>query len=207
MSYLPLPKPVLFLILFLGIVGTLLVRAWYIQTRPQFVAASPSLTLIPPKTALTGILQKSEGEVVHFTREADDFAPATPSGIIRQGETLATKNGSATVTLDQVGTIDLLDATEISFVNLVPPTLVFRHKSGSATYTMSTPVSVRVGATLLSFEGSAILTMDSDTITVGIKEGSGKVALVDTENTTNVMDIPSGSRAIIDREAQTITLR
>lgn len=196
-------------IILLGIAGVFLLRIIQTKQTPAFIPRQTHLELQPPATALTGTLAWKEGDVLKTLRDADDFTPATASGTVLQGETIATKKGKALVTLQDAGTVSLMDASEVSFVNLVPDALLLRQKSGTVSYEVNSlaPFSIRILHTLVTINGDASITLGETAITLRITKGTAKLALVDADNNTQIWDLVQGDRALIDDDARTVLVR
>ncbi len=176
---------------------------------PSFVAQSSVLELNAPTAATTGTLAAQQGEVLQLLRENDQYTPATPGGTLRQGEAVATKQGAVTIVLGDAGIISLSDHSEISFVNLVPSAFLFRQKSGTISYEVNAlnPFSFRVLRALVTLNGDAVVALRDTQAIVTITKGTAKLALVDTQNNTNVWDLTEHHRAIINDETRTVSIR
>lgn len=196
-------------LVFLGLAGILTFRYFQVKNSPAFAPQPSSFTLSPPSQAITAALSESAGVVEQFTREADDYQEATPGGAIRQGESIATKRGSAVIALDTLGSVSMGDNSEMSFVSLIPTSLVVWQKSGTVAYEVnaSDPFSIRALHALITLSGDASLAIDGTDILFRVTKGTAKLALVDTDNNTNVWNIVEGQRAIVDDEARSVRLR
>ena len=171
----------------LGMTAIFVFRYFQVRNTPAFVAQPSSFSLQPPAQAITGTLAETHGVVEHRTREADYYAEATPGGTIRQGESVASKNGSATIMLGNLGSVSMKKETEVSFVNLIPASLTVWQKAGTASYEVNTshPFSIRVSGALVILNGDATITMKNITVT----RGTARIARVDNDNKTNVTKI------------------
>lgn len=193
---------------FLGIAGPFLIRAWQVKNVPPFIPQPSSFTLDPPAQAITATLSQSEGNVEHLTREADEYGEATPGGAIHQGEAIATKRGSATITLENLGILTLKENSEISIVNLIPQSLMLRQPSGTITYeTGPSPFSVRTLHILAEIMGTVIIDVDDPIAEITVIKGATKFALVDTENNTKIWSLSGGQMAQINDETRIVVLR
>lgn len=184
-------------LVFLGLAGVLTFRYFQVKNNPPFTPQPSSFTLSPPSQAITASLSESAGVVEQFTREADDYQEATPGGAIRQGESIATKDGSATITLGTLGTISMEEDSETSFVSLIPASLLLRQKSGTVTYEVNSTnsFSIRVSDALITLNGDATVAMDKITVT----KGTARLAQVDANNNTNVWDIIKGETVTLGK--------
>lgn len=196
-------------IILLGAVSVLAYQYIRTQTAPSFVPKNSRLELHPPARAISATLVEAQGETLQFLRQADDFTPATPSGAILQGETIATKKGSAVITLQNLGVVSLAGDSEVGFTSLVPDAIMLRQKSGSVSYEVNSlaPFSIRALHALVTLNGDATITMADGTISLRITKGTAKLAIVDTQNNTQVWDLVQGHRATIDDEARSVVLR
>jgi len=206
----PMPRPLIgsFVIL-LGFVGVLTLR--YIQTKqnPVFVSQLSSITLQPPAQAITAALSQSTGVVEQFTREADAYQEATPGGTVRQGESVATKQGTATVTMGTRATVLLHGNAEVSFVSLIPDSFMLLQKAGVVDYEVNTvsPVSIRAQHALVELAGDATISVDDPIIKIEVVKGTAKLALVDTENNTTIWNMTEGQLARINDKTRVVELR
>lgn len=189
-------------VIFLGFISVLLFR--YIQARSAspFTPQQSTFILAPPTQAITATITQTTGIVEHLTREADDYQEATPGGAVRQGESIATKNGTALITLGNLGTVSLMNNAEISLVHLIPDSLMFLHKAGSIDY--KTDTSIRVLHAFVQLSGDATISVRGPIVTVLVTQGTAKLALVDIENNTKVWEITQGQSVIVNDETRTI---
>lgn len=182
----------------------------YIQVRqiPPFAPQPPALTLLPPTVALTGTLIETSGTVKHLTREAEEYQEATPGGTIFQGESLATQQGTARVNMGEIGSVILDEDTEISFINFIPGQLVFRQRSGSATYENNTltPISIRTGDALITLRGDGKILMTTARITLSVVKGTATIGVVDENNETHAYSVIGGETAHIHSD-QSVTIQ
>jgi len=188
--------------IFLGLIGILLFRYIQIRSVPSFTPQPSTFTLQPPAQAITATLSQSTGVVEQFTRQADDYQEATPGGIIHHGESIATKRGAATITLANLGIVSLRDDAEISFVNLIPDSLMFLHTAGVIDY--KTHASIRALHALVELAGDATISVDAPIVKILVTSGTAKIALVDNENNTNVWNFVQSQSAIVNDETRTI---
>ncbi|MCX6792086.1 MAG: hypothetical protein NT149_03555 [Candidatus Gottesmanbacteria bacterium] len=88
---------------------------------------------------------------------------------------------------------------ELVFANLFPTDFVLQQKTGKIEYLVTQPISVRALHTLVTINSgdTTINIIDTD-MSITVKSGSVKFALVDNNNNTNVWDLKAGQRANID---------
>ncbi len=197
------------IVVFIGLTGVFLFRYLQVRSSPAFIPQSSTFELQPPAQATTATLSQSQGEVEQLTREVDEYQEATPGGSIRQGEAIATKRGSATITLDTLGRISMGSKAEISLVNLIPEALMFRQKSGTISYEVNSvhPFSIRALHTLLTLAGDGTISVDEPIVNIRLTKGTAKLALVDTENNTNIWNLVEGQLAQINNQTRVVVLR
>lgn len=197
------------ILVFIGLLAVFTFRYVQISRIAPFVPQPSSLTLDPPAHAITGTLSQSTGIVEHFTREADDYQEATPGGSIRQGESIATKRGSARINIENIGSVTLSNNSEMSFVNLIPSSLMLWHKSGSVEYEVNSvdPFSIRALHALITLSGDATINVSGEIVRVQVTKGSARLALVGTDNATQVWDITQGHLAQINDKTRQVVLR
>lgn len=196
----------------LGFAGVLGTRYVQVKNIPSFVRQPSTFTLAPPSRALSGVLGKTEGTVKILLRENNDFVEASPAAMILQGESLATDvRSEASVSIGNALTLSMGPIAEVTFVNLIPDSMVLRQKSGKVTYDLadnSQPVSVRALRALVSIaSGSAVINIIDTDMSVQIKSGAAKLALVDTDNNTHVWELTERDRATIDDATRTVSIR
>jgi hypothetical protein len=174
-----------------------------------FVPSPHTATLVPPSQSKPGVLIRSAGEVLAMPREAADYQPATPGGTLIQGDAIATKQGTGTVSVEGVFAVTLSEGTTVELVNLDPSRTMLRQTSGTASYILSPSVTVSVRAlhALIELSGDGALAMKDGMFTLALTSGTAKIALVDTDNTTHVYDLASGQKAVVDDGSRTVIIR
>lgn len=178
--------------------------ARYIQVRniPPFEPLPSEFTLQPPAQALTGELTVTKGHAEIFKRIADNFSEASSGAKILTGESVYTRtNSTARVEVKELVEVYFNPGSEVAFVNLFKENALLQQKSGTVHYNLNSiyPVSVRTLHLLSTvYEGSATITVDSPEITVNIPKGRGKIAFVDTDNNTQILELSSGQKALIN---------
>ena len=189
-------------------------RIFYVQSLPKIsFTPNPTLpTLEPPKQAYRGTIRALKGDVKKIARTADDFAPIDRTDSILQGEVVATgNNASIKIAMEKMDDIiiKLKENTEVEFANLVYPSVVLRHRLGSATYaTTTSSFSIRSLHALIELgTGAVSITTDDQTVTVQLEEGVVKLAMIDANNDTHVWKLTPGQKAVIDDEARTVTIK
>lgn len=197
------------IVIVLGFAGFFAYRYVRVQKTTPFLPQPSSTILEPPKQAVTGILTLVNGSVTQKTRQSDEFREASAGGKILQGESVATKLGSATISFEPIGTVFMGNQTELAAVNLVPGENVFLQKSGTVQYEAGTqfPLSVRALHSLSEISGNTTITILGTSITVRVTEGTTKLALVDQNNDTKVWTVNMGHQADIDDVSRNVTVR
>lgn len=193
-----------------GILGVaLFLGARYVLTAREavFIPKDGLVSLIPPSKARTGTLSFSEGAVTHLVRDADAFTEATPGGTIRQGESIATAMGTAAVSIPDIGTLEIGDHTEVSFANLIPETPVFFQTYGTVRYIAETaPISVRMLHSVLTGQGTAILTYENLNAHIEVESGSFTIGIIDPSNTTHTYTATAGKALNVNDAERTVTV-
>jgi hypothetical protein len=208
-------KTILFLLLafvlgFGGVVGYQYFRTK--QEVPTVVTSAaqptpePTFALIPPSEAVSGILTVTGGHAQKFSRNDTEYKEASTGAQILLGESIATKeNSSATASISGIVTVNMGPVAELVFANLFPTDFVLQQKSGKIEYLVTQPVSVRALHMLVTINqglpaqaGDITINIIDTDMSVSVKTGSVKFALVDNDNNTNVWDLQAGERANID---------
>ncbi len=200
---------------FLGFGGILTYR--YIKTPKQPTQTTidtsqptpaPTFALVPPSQTIAGTLATTTGHVEKLSRNVDGYHEASSGAQILLGESLATKEKSAaSATITNTVNITMGENAELVFANLFPTDLVLQQKAGKIEYQVTKPMSLRVLHTLISIDSGDITVNVIDTdMSITVKTGEAKFALVDNENNTNVWTLKAGQRANIDDEASTVFL-
>jgi hypothetical protein len=207
-----------FLLGFAGVLGYQYLRAPKHTAAPSIATPTeitttpvPTLALVPPTQALSGTLTIARGKADIFARGATGFSEASTGAQILLGEAVATKEDSlARIYIHNVATIDMESEAEVVFANLFAENMVLQQKAGKVNYSLVEgvkPVAIRALHALVSVRsGKAVVTIDETDISVVVKTGSVKLAMVDTENNTHVWDLAAGDRADIDDEARDVTI-
>lgn len=174
----------------------------------EFIPKDSSGPLTPPTDARVGILSFSEGAVTHLVRGTNNFTEATPGGTIRQGESIATAMGTASISIPDIGTLEIGDHTEISFANLIPDAPVFFQTYGTVRYSAETvPVSVRMLHSVLTGQGSAVLTYENFIAQIDIESGSFTVGIIDPQNTTHTYTGTAGQTMYVNDMERSVTIK
>jgi hypothetical protein len=168
----------------------------------------PTFALVPPDAAVSGILTVVSGHAEKLSRTDSEYKEASTGATILLGESVATKdNSSAMATVSGIVNVTMGPHAELVFANLFPTDFVLQQKSGKIDYTVAQPISVRALHTLVSIDSGEIIINSIDTdISITVKTGSVKFALVDTDNNTNVWNLKAGQRANIDDTARQVYL-
>jgi len=176
----------------------------------QSPAVSPTpFILTPPSQSVSGTLTILHNKVTQLTRTNDSYQDATPGGQILTGESVATdENGIAVATVSGIVTATLNQNAELAFANLFPTDMVLEQKSGKIQYDVTDsgyPMSVRALHTLVSINsGTAIINVIDSDMSITVKTGSLKFALVDNDNNTHVWNLTAGHRANIDDPTRSV---
>lgn len=161
--------------------------------KPAFQPSPSGTVFMPPSEALAAQLSYAEGDVLQLTRESDDFQTATPGGVIRQGESIATTRGEATITIRNREIVTLGQSAEVTMASLMENAIVVLLKSGSGTFASpsDSPLSIRVRHALITLNGKAEVTIGPETIIVAMRSGTSRIGWIDEENITHVTDASS----------------
>jgi hypothetical protein len=201
-----------FILGFGGIVGYQYFRTK--QNTPVVVAPAvqptpePTFALVPPSQAVAGTLTVTSGHAQKLSREDSEYKEASTGAQILLGESVATKeNSSATATVSGIVKVSMGPNAELVFANLFPTNMVLQQKSGNIDYLVTKPISIRTLHSLAIIDsGETIVTIIDTDISITVKTGSVKFALVDTDNNTKVWDLKAGQRANIDDVARKVYL-
>ncbi len=170
---------------------------------------SPTFTLNPPSQSVSATLTIFHNKVSQLTRTADSYQEATNGGQILTGESIATdEKGAAVATVSGIVTTTLGSNTELVFANLFPEDMVLQQKGGKIQYDVTDtglPVAVRALHTLVSINsGTTIINVIDSDMSITVKTGSLKFALVDNNNNTHVWELSAGHRANIDDPTRSV---
>ncbi|MCX6794045.1 MAG: hypothetical protein NTY06_02980 [Candidatus Gottesmanbacteria bacterium] len=195
-----------FLLGFSGVVGYQYIRTK--QNTPVVATPESTFTLMPPSQAVSGILTVTSGHAEKLSRTDTEYKEASTGAQILLGESVATKeNSSATATVSGIVKVSMGPSAELVFANLFPTNFVLQQKSGNIDYLVTKPISVRTLHSLVTIDsGETIITIIDTDISITVKTGSVKFALVDTENNTKVWNLKAGQRANIDDKARKVYL-
>ena len=179
-------------------------------TSPIGVQTTPEapLTLMPPSEAVSGTLTMVNGKVDKLSRMETEYKEASGGAQILLGESIATKeNSGATTEVAGIVSANLGESSELVFANLYPENMVLQQKNGKILYKIIKQLSVRALHTLVTMEpGEVTVTIIDTDVSITVKTGSVKFALVDTDDNTHVWDLKSGERANIDDKAREVSL-
>lgn len=194
-----------FILGFGGVVGY-----QYLRTRqtapvvePQPEADQPlagTFALVPPSQAVSGILTVTRGHAQKLSRTDSEYKEASTGAEILLGESIATKaNSSATASVSGIVNVIMGPVSELVFANLFPTNFVLQQKTGNIDYLVTKPISVRALHTLITINpGDTTINIIETDMSITVKSGSVKFALVDNDNNTNVWTLKAGQRANID---------
>lgn len=151
-----------------------------------------------PKNSLQGTVSDTAGTFLYEPRGATEPAELSEITTIQQGERLITKEkGAATITYPTVGTVQMGENTDLSFIQTLPVNLALWHNNGTATYTVNgeTPFSVRIRSALLTKkDGEMTVEMEDGDSIVVIKttKGTATIGYNDPDNVTQVFELREG---------------
>ena len=160
----------------------------------------PTFALVPPSEAVSGTLAVLSGHAEKFSRNDTEYKEASTGAQILVGESIATKDNSiAAATVSGIVSVTMNPSTELVFANLFPNDFMLQQKSGKIDYLVAKPISVRVLHSLVTINSGEMIINSIDTdMSITVKTGSVKFALVDNNNNTNVWNLKAGQRANID---------
>lgn len=160
----------------------------------------PTFALEPPSQALSGILTVTSGHAQKYSRNDTEYKEASTGAQILIGESVATKdNSTATAEVSGFVKASLGPTSELVFANLFPTDFVLQQKIGKIDYLVTKPISVRARDVLINLNPGEIIVNIIDTdMSISVKTGSVKFALVDNNNNTGVWNLKAGERANID---------
>lgn len=160
----------------------------------------PTFVLIPPSEAVSGTLTVTSGHAEKLSRNETDYKEASTGAQILIGESVATKeNSTATASVSGIVSANMNPAAELVFPNLFPKNFVLQQKSGKIDYQVTQPISVRALHSLVTINpGDVTINIIDTDMSITVKTGSVKFALVDNNNNTNVWNLKTDERANID---------
>lgn len=179
-----------------------------ITTQESASTPQPTFALLPPAQAISGMITATSGHVEKLSRTDNDYKEATTGARILTGESVATKeNSSATATVEGFLNTLMGQNAELVFANLFPTNFVLQQKNGKIDYLAIKPISVRALHVLVEINpGETVINVIDTDMSVTVKKGSVKFALVDNNNNTGVWNLKSGERANIDDTASQVYL-
>lgn len=168
----------------------------------------PTLALAPPSEAVSGTLTVTSGHAEKFSRNDTEYKEASTGAQILLGESIATKENSSAVTeIAGILKAGLGPNAELVFANMFPANFVLQQRAGKIDYLVTQPLSVRALHSLVTISpGETTITIIDTDMSIIVKTGSVKFALVDTDNNTNVWNLKAGQRANIDDAARKVKL-
>jgi len=194
---------------FLGVIAVLGYQ--YLRTRqistpaisiPSKISPTPQPTfaLTPPSEAVSGTLTVLQGHAEKFSRNDTEYKEASTGAQILIGESIATKENSiATASVSGIVSLQMGPDSELVFANLFPSDFVIQQKSGKIDYLVVKPISIRALHSLVTIDsGDVIINIINTDMSITVKTGSLKFALVDSNNDTHVWTLKAGQRANID---------
>jgi hypothetical protein len=169
---------------------------------------APTFALVPPSQALSGTLTVLSGHAQKYSRNDTQYREASTGAQILIGESIATKdNSTATASVSGVVRVTMQQNAELIFANLFLSDFVLQQTTGKIEYTVEKPMSVRARDVLISMNpGDIIINIIDTDMSITVKTGSVKFALVHSDNTTEVWSLKAGERATIDDAADQVYL-
>jgi hypothetical protein len=170
------------------------------------ITPQPTFALVPPSEAMSGILTVLSGHAEKFSRGDMEYKEASTGAQILIGESVATKeNSTATASVNGIVSINMSPSAELVFANLFPSNFVLQQKAGKIDYLVTKPISIRALHSLVTLysglpaqAGETIIYIVDTDMSITVKTGSVKFALVDSNNDTHVWTLNAGQRANID---------
>ena len=186
-------------------------NAYY--TKP-FVAKKVTVTLNPPKGAVTATITNITGMVKKQGRHDEKFQPITKDTTLLEGESVALELGSTTVQFDASVSADLTSYSQLDFVTALPNNMVVRQPNGQITYTVTgsiPPFSIRALGLLVQCSDSATVTVTTDakgqSVQVSARRGKATLAYSDSNDDTQVVTLTQGQSAYYDYSASTLHIQ
>lgn len=199
-----------------GIILVLFGRIVYTRITVNQIKFTPHevhTILQPPKSAVQAIITHVKGIVSKQGRSDTEFHTITKTDTLAQGESLATKQGSADILVGQRVMLTLRSATQLDYLTGLPGQMVVRQPMGTIIYDISAinnlPFSVRSLGLLIQFTQPTRTTITTDTnsqtVSVVVSSGSARLAYSDANDTTQVATIQRGGSALFDYTQYTLT--
>lgn len=175
----------------------------------------PTFALTLPSEAVSGTLTVVQGHAEKFSRNDTEYKEASTGAQILIGESVATKeNSTATASVSGIVSATMQSNAELVFANLFPSDFVLQQKSGKIDYVVTQPISIRALHTLVTINsglpaqaGEAVINIVNTDMSITVKTGSVKFALVDSNNDTHVWTLKAGKRANIDDSYRQVYLQ
>ena len=193
-----------FILFLVGIIGFFLYRIYQVEKALSipFIPKDSHITLVPPSSALIGKIVQMNGEVKRQARDKEEFEKITDSSDILQGESVRTlRNSRVTIEFTDFASIILSQNSQLDLINLIPDNFLFQQSIGNINFKVSPgkTFSNRILHSLISIsDGETIISNDEDSVTIQVKSGRAKVAFVDLDNQTQVFELATGDKALID---------
>lgn len=194
----------------LGFVTLLGFRYAQLKFARTFTPLPSTFFLNPPARALSGILTITKGKAEKLSRSGNAYEEASTGAQILIGESVATKDNSiASVSVNGIVTASLESKAELVFANLFAENMLLQQKTGNITYDIASGKQLSIRALhALIFITSGLTTiniLDTD-MSIHVKTGYAKVALVDIDNNTHVWNLKEGQRVNIDDTTREVHL-
>ena len=153
----------------------------------------------PPTKSLKGEIASKSGSLLFESRLATIAGELKDTNIIQQGERLITETGgNATLKFDKVGSLELSEETEVSFIQTLPTNFVVEQKRGVVKYTVegTIPISIRIRSAIITRSEGGLLQIemtDGDPIIlISTISGQAKIGFNDLDYVSQVFTLRSG---------------
>ncbi|OGK41874.1 hypothetical protein A3A74_02575 [Candidatus Roizmanbacteria bacterium RIFCSPLOWO2_01_FULL_35_13] len=152
----------------------------------------------PPSETLKGLIATRSGTLLWESRIATAPAKLENTVPIQQGERLLTETKSqATVNFDRVGSFELAENSDLSFIQTLPVNLVVEQKKGKIKYTVNgkTPLSIKIRSALIAKKSGIIeiaLEDDDPIILLSTLQGTARIGFNDLDYHSQVFTLREG---------------
>jgi hypothetical protein len=149
----------------------------------------------PPSESLKGLIATRSGSLLWESRIASSPGKLENTIQIQQGERLITEaKSSTTVNFDQVGSFELSENSELSFIQTLPVEFVVEQKKGKIKYTNNgkTPLSIKIRSAIITKKSGIIeitLTDDDPVILISTIQGSSQIGFNDLDYVSQVFTL------------------
>ncbi len=168
----------------------------------------PAVSYIPSQALrLPGNVTK--GSLSYQPIDKDEASTISATFTLRQGDSITTQKDSTANFSSEGVSFSVLESTSLTASSLLPSSILFSLSEGKITLTTITPISLRVGFSLLRIaSGSAIINnLPGEAISLAVLQGSASAAFLDADNETQVYEITKGKTLTIDPVTQTARIK